>query len=307
MKTVRIDPAHVDLEDRTYHFPWYGDGEPLLRSVMDAGVLNPPFLREKPDGKLIPVMGRRRLRTAAAVGISGIEARIIPEAVPVQDAFTTAFRDNFGHRTFDSALTAVVVRRLLELFPRETVAAEFLPALGIPPRGPRLERLRAVGGLEEPILEALAGGKITMRSAVILTRIEPAERLALFEFTRNLRLNANKADEVIDRLFDLSVLHGGGLPDLIRSDRVTAILDNDRLDPPGKTNALRELLREWKFPELAGKMREFDSWRRGLDTGERIVVRPAAEFEDERVSVRIEVDSREKTESVIKAIRKAIE
>ena len=306
MRTVRIDPAQADLENRRYYFPSYEDGEQLLRSIQEVGILNPPYLQERLGSRPIPVLGRRRLRAAIAAGLSEIEARVIPETVPAQEAFIPAFWDNFGHRSFDSALTAVVVRRLMELYTLETVAKDFLPALGIPPRGPRLERFRAVGGLEEQILEALALGKITMRTAVIMTRVTPAERLALFGLTQNLRLNANKTGEVIGHLFDLSVLHDSSLLELIRSDEVKTILEDDRLDLPSRANALRELVRKWKFPELSEKMRAFRSWHRGLDTGERIFVRPAPDFEDESVSVEIDVSSWEETQRVVEAIRKLL-
>jgi ParB-like chromosome segregation protein Spo0J len=306
MKTVRIDPSQANLQDRTYYFPCYERGELLLRSVKEVGILNPPCLQERPGARPIPVLGRRRLRAAVEAGMSEIEARVIPETVPAQEAFIPAFWDNFGHRTFDSALTAVVVRRLMELYTVDTVAKDFLPALGIPPRGPRLERFRAVGGLEEQILEALALGKITMRTAVVLTRVTPAERLALFGLTQKLRLNANKAGEVIGHLFDLSVLHGRSLLELVRSEEVETIVEDDLLDLPSRASALRELVRRWKFPELSEQMSAFRSWHRGLDTGERIFVRPSPDFEDERVSVEIDVNSWKETERVVETIRKLI-
>ena len=75
-----------------------------------------------------------------------------------------AFWDNV-HRLSDPACVAVVVKRLLELFSREFIAKEFLPVLGVPPRGPRLEQLKALGGLEETILQAVVFGTYSRKNS----------------------------------------------------------------------------------------------------------------------------------------------
>jgi hypothetical protein len=144
-----------DLRDRAYFIPCFADPAPLVKSIDSVGILNPPLLQELPGGRMIPVLGRRRLQAAVRLGISRTEVKIVSDRVSEAEGFALALWDNFGHRTFDVASTAVVVRRLLDLFPRDVVADDFLPWLGVPSRGPRLERLRAIG-VGRTVLQSLA-------------------------------------------------------------------------------------------------------------------------------------------------------
>ncbi len=144
--------------------------------------------------------------------------------MPEDQGFTIAFWDNVSHRTLDQASLAVVTKRLLDLFPRAVVAEDFLPVLGVPPRGPRLKRLCAVAALEEPMLEALALGRIYERTALVLSGLKPAERAGLFDTTEILALNANKRAEVVENLFDLSIHGHESVLDLLnREDRAISI------------------------------------------------------------------------------------
>ncbi len=141
--------------------------------------------------------------------MASVEVRIISDSMPEEDGFLMAFWDNVSHRRFDPACTAVIAKRLLELYPRDVVAKQFLPVLGVRPLGPRLEQLRALGSLEEQVLKALALGRIHEKTAFLLSRLPPHERVGLLEFTEDLGLNANKKAEVIERLIDLSIFHNG--------------------------------------------------------------------------------------------------
>ncbi len=113
------------LEDQTYLVPCYCDLSALVRSIEKVGVLNDPLVQERADGRVVPVAGRRRLQAAVALGWERVNVKMLPDEMSIADGFALAFWDNAPHRTFDTACTAVVVRRLLELFPREVAARNF--------------------------------------------------------------------------------------------------------------------------------------------------------------------------------------
>jgi len=204
--------------------------------------------------------------------------------------FELAFWDNVAHRALDPASIAVVVTRLLELFPRQEVADRFLRALDIRPEGPRLERLRNIGGLEPRVLEALGTGRLLERTAALMVHRLPSERLALLDMVELLKLNANKAAEVIGHVIDLAVYTGVGVGEILADPQIAAILGDKDGSAPERAAAVRALLRERKFPELVQKEQEFHK-RVGKLTSRNIVVRPTTNFEDERCSIEIHADS----------------
>lgn len=298
-RSIRLDPRDVDLGDRTYHIPCFEDLGRLTDSIRQAGILNAPVLQERTGRRMISVLGRRRLLAAEAIGLSHVTAKAVPEAMPESEGFLLAFWDNLGHRSFDPAVTAVTVKRLLELFPREIVARRFLPLLGITLRGPRLERLRIIGGLEEPVLPALASAQISEKTANVLADLNPDDRRALLQLSKDLALNSNKAAEIIERLADLSVLHGKSVMNLLESSQAKAILENRGLPVPQRAMRFREMLRTWKFPELVRKEEQFNDWMDKMPHWNKVSVRPTPGFEDEKLTIQIKVESREQAERIL--------
>jgi ParB family transcriptional regulator, chromosome partitioning protein len=294
-----LDLHEVDLRDRTYCIPCFADPAALVKSIDSVGILNPPLLQELPGGRMIPVLGRRRLQAAVQLGISQTEVRIASDRISEADGFAVALWDNFGHRTFDIATTAVVVRRLLDLFPRDVVAEDFLPLLGIPARGPRLERLRVIGGLEEPVLQSLALGLIQEKTAFILKALSREEQREVLELTDALGMNANKRAEVISHLADLSVFHGKPILEFLDVEEAQSIIHDEDIHRPERAARFRRLIRSWKFPELVNSEQEFQEWLRGLPQSEGIVVRPAPGFETRQCAVEIRTGSREEVERIL--------
>ena len=298
-----MNPERIDLTDKTYYIPCFRGLELLASSIEQVGIINKPAVQERPSGGLIPVLGRRRLQVALQLDISSVEVRVIPPSMPKEDGFLIAFWDNVAHRQFDPACTAVVVKRLLELFSREIVAKEFLPVLSIPPRGPRLENLRALGGLEEPVLQALALGRIYEKTALLLSGLQPHERMALFAFSEDLGLNANKKAEMIERLIDLSVFHERSVLEFIQTEDAQAVLADQDIPLPERANRFRDLLRSWKFPELAKKVAEFRAWSETLPRTDRVSVRQSRSVEAEQYNIEIRADSRNDVEKLINRIK----
>ena len=231
----------------------------MVSSIERVGIINKPLVQEKSTGSLIPVLGRRRLKAASELGMASVESSMVPASMPEQDGFRIAFWDNV-HRLSDPACAAIVVKRLLELFSRESIAKEFLPVLGVPPRGPRLEYLKALGGLEETILQALSLGHIYEKTALLLSQLQPQERMALFAFSEELGLNANKKAEIIERLIDLSVFYSMLVLEFIETKEAQAVLADQDISVPERASRFRDFLRSCKFPELAIKEVEFRRW-----------------------------------------------
>jgi ParB-like chromosome segregation protein Spo0J len=303
IESVTLDPFDVDLEDGSYYIPCFVPLDGLVKSVAAVGIVTPPVLQERSGQAPVPVLGRRRLRAAALAGRREVEARLLPEDMPESEAFALAFWDNLPHRTFDPATTAMVVKRLLELFSRDAVAATFLPTLGLKASGPRLERLRAVGSLEEPVLNALGTGRILERTAELLTHLSVDERTALFHLTQQLRLNSNKAAEVVEHLFDLSVFRETSVLELLRNEELSKTLDDSSVPVPEKAYQLRNLLLRWKFPELTKKEDQFRRRFGSVAASRKISIRHDPSFERDGLSIEINAKSWDEAERILERLR----
>lgn len=299
MRIVTVGPSNVDLEDTTYRVPFYGENGPMRESVRRFGIVNPPVIQQRPDRRWIAVLGRRRLEAAFAVGIDSCEAKALPDEITESEAFALALWDNLSHRSLDRAATAVVVKRLLDLFPIGRAAEEFLPALGVPSRGPVIERLRRIGGLPDFVLERLASGRILEKTAALMTDLREDDRNALLGVADELTLNANKTAEVVEHLTDLAMVGNTTIRELLADPECVAILDDPRCGGPEKAERFRELLRRRKFPEFTAREEEFAEWAAVVREETGAIVRPTQSFEDETVFVEITAASRGDAEALL--------
>jgi hypothetical protein len=302
MKPVTLDPRDTDLSDTTYLVPCFNDLGPLLTSIERVGILNPPIIQKRSDGGMIPILGRRRLEAACRLSLRDVAARMVSDDMPASDGFALAFWDNYGHRGFDEAARAVVLGRLLELLPRLTVASDFLPALDIPPKGPRIERLKAIGRLEHRVLRALASCRIHEKTAALLTKCLPEDRSAVMDLVELLALNANKNAEVIANLFDLSVFSGRNIAEILQDDPLPAVLCDENLSMIERGKRIREQIRTWKFPALSDNEQKFHEWRRSLSLPPNTTIRHAQAFESEDCTVEIKLRSREDAVKVLERV-----
>jgi len=298
-RSILLDPNDPDLGDRTYHIPCYASLDTLVRSIERIGIINRPLVQEMPGGKMVLVLGRRRIEAARKVGLKAVQVRIVPREMPEADGFLLAFWDNIGQRFFDVATQAVVVRRLLEIFQRSTVATEFLPVLGIAAKGPRLESLRAIGGLEDPVLASLASGRILEKTAEILARLDRKERMICMSLMNQLGMNANKNAELVVNLFDLSVFHHKPISKIISVSDAVALLENELWSAPEKASRFRELVRSWKFPELVKDEKNFRDWQRRMSLPKQITIRHAQSFENHSCTIEIRSDSRDEANKIL--------
>lgn len=301
-----LKPDNLNLEDETYRIPSFSDPMPLEKSIERIGIVNPPLVQERAPEKFVPVLGWRRLKAALKLGFEQVEVRTLPQNTPVSDGFRLAFWDNVAQRTLPLATTAVLVRKLLEIFPRNVVINEFLPVLGVPARGPRLERLHALGNLEYRALTWLADGRILEKTALVLTRLDRSDRTALMDVVKDLALNANKTAEVVGNLFDLSVYHGRPVSDLLLDHDAQALLGDEDLSIQERAARFRDLVRSKKFPHLADKEREFQKFCERLHLPPNVKVRPTQSFETHACSVEIRVSDRSEAQRLLEILREKI-
>jgi ParB-like chromosome segregation protein Spo0J len=302
MKVEKINPAEVDLEDRSFFFPYFGGKESLRESIRRVGVLSDPVALRTPGGGLIPALGRRRLEAARDVGLETVRCMVADANVPHALVYEWAFWDNLPIRNWEPALRCFVVARLLEFFDPIETADRFLPWLHVQASGPGLERMKAVGSLDLRSLGALASGRIPERTAVILARLEEAERRTILSIIDSLQLNVNRAAEFVERVYDLSVLNGNTVGHWLAREEIRSLVKDAVQPVRQRAQDLRELLEAWKFPERVRRRSDFNAWLNNVSAPTRATVRPAQEDEDESCVITIRARDREEAAMILAAL-----
>ena len=164
IRLQEVPLAQIDLAEAAAEMTTAPARERLAASLKEVGLINPPWLRCQPGGQRFRVVtGARRLKAAADLGWQAITVRLVPEDTPDFYCLLVHLMDNAFTRGFNLREQAALAVRLLGHGDRETVAAKYLPYLGLPPSQAHLARLVKTASLEAPWQEMAAAGRLALR------------------------------------------------------------------------------------------------------------------------------------------------
>ncbi|MCX5894076.1 MAG: ParB N-terminal domain-containing protein [Deltaproteobacteria bacterium] len=275
-----IPLAAVDLEDHTFVVPG-GDLTRLLSSMQEVGLLNPPWLRARPEARWQVVTGLKRLRVAAELGWQSLPARLLPTATPESYCLLVALYDNAFTRGFHLWEQAILTRRLLDYWDRATVAAKFLPYLGLPPSAAHLDRLLKVSTLDPPFQELCARGRLALTTAATLAQWPAADRAAALPYLADLPFTQSKQEQFLEDVEILARREGVSAGEILLRQTLAQLLHAPDPNPTARAEAVRQLLRRWVNPRLSAAQDAFQKGlgRLGLKGHTRIHLQPPPAFE----------------------------
>jgi ParB-like chromosome segregation protein Spo0J len=275
-----ISLAAVDLEDQTFVVPG-GDLTRLLASIQEVGLLSPPWLRLRSDERWQVVAGLKRLRVAAQLGWQTIPAHILPALTPDSHCLRLALHDNACTRGFQLWEQAVLARRLLAHWDPPTVAAKFLPYLGLPSSAAHLDRLVKVSTLEPPFQELCARGRLALTAAASLAQWPAVDRTAALPYLDRLPFSQSKQEQFLEDADLLARREGVSISEILCRGQLRQLLDDPDLNPAARAEAVRQDLRRRVNPRLNAALTAFREalGRLGLKGHARIHLQPPPAFE----------------------------
>ena len=222
--------AQIDTSEAAWEMAAVPALDRLAASLQEVGLINPPWLRSQPGGQRFRVVtGARRLKAAADLGWQEITVRLVPEGTPDFYCLLVHVMDNAFTRGFNLREQAALAVRLLSHCDRETVAARYLPYLGLPPSQAVLARLVKTAGLEAPWQELAAAGRLALTAAARLADWDPEARAAAWPFLDSLRLSQSKQEEMLDQVAILARREGLTPAAVLARDELRrALTDPDR-------------------------------------------------------------------------------
>jgi ParB-like chromosome segregation protein Spo0J len=276
-----IPLAAVDLEDHTFVVPLADDVERLLASIREVGLLAPPWLRPRADGRWQAVAGLKRLRAAARLGWERIPARTLPAAAPEAQCLLVALYDNAFTRGFNLGEQAAMAQRLRAYWDSPTVAAKYLPYLGLSPSPALLERLLALATLEPPFLQLAARGRLALPAGAALAGWTLEDRAAALPYLEELWLSQSMQEQLLEQLSLLARREATSPGAILGRAEVRQVLGEPSLSPQERTQRVRRLLRRWVYPRSTAAREAFQAAldRLGLSRHPRLRLTPPPAFE----------------------------
>lgn len=285
-KHQRLSLKSIDFEDQTFCLSYPCRAQNLLDSIDLIGIIHPPIVRKRGE-KFQIVCGRGRLSAAQKLGLLEVTCKVLPYWIDDLTCLTISFEENITSRGFNVIEQALVVEKFLHYLSEEDVMRHILPRLGYRPAYKNLQFLVSLNFLEEEIKELLSKEDISPQVAVKLLELDEADRRELVRVFAILRPGRNRQRQILEFLMDWSRKEDKPLREILALPRIQKILEDERLNPPQKTEKLYTLLRQQLMPHLSAKERAFKEWARRL-TGKGIRLLPPPAFEKDTHFLQLE-------------------
>ncbi|HDM10612.1 MAG TPA: hypothetical protein ENF92_08870 [Desulfobacteraceae bacterium] len=290
LKKISVADVLSDSNSRQYLMSFGFDLDELKTSIATVGIINPPILRQNEGGKIEIVTGYRRLRAASELHIEQVTSRVFlhNELAPDQ-ALLVALYENLSIRTFNIIEKALVLRNLSRFYGKEEIIRTYMPLLGLPKRDEVYRQyLEMEKTLSEPIKEALANGKIQMKTAEILLEVDDNSREIISHFGSALNLNINQWHQFVDLTVDLMNIENRPASEVLEEIDINLLKPASTISNlPQQANAVLNFLKSKRHPRATAFQKQIRKklGKMKLPEGARIVFPYYAEEPEYRLEV----------------------
>jgi ParB family transcriptional regulator, chromosome partitioning protein len=281
-----VSLAEINLHDDGFEIRKFAEPVRLRESLAHFGILDPPWLLKKGSGHIV-VDGFKRLRWAEENGAQGTVCRIFPEDFDAGELWSLRIEKRLFEPEINIAEKAQIISTLLAVFKPDQIPRSFLSALNVANRPELLRKWASLWAKGPETLAILASGAIAERPAIEVADWDERSRVAVLAALKTLRCSASIQVEIVEHIDEIAIRDEKERAEIIETHGVREIMASKEFNHRQKTQALRDLLAELRYPRLSSRherfRREIESL--GLPPRVRIIPPPAFEGNNWRIEL----------------------
>ena len=305
MKSVQKIPLNkIDLTDDTFSINYLPDLQKLRSSIEEIGLIQPVLLKKKSGGHQI-ICGFRRISVMKELGKSEIESRVFEEKEMDEfQLFSLSLHENLTTRGFNAVEKAIALDKLIHRFQIHPTAVikTFLPFFSLEPNEKILNTYLSLAQMEDEIKTYVLKEEVSRSNIRRLSTLTPDDRMAIFSLISRLKLGENRLREVLTLLEEISRRNQCTEKDIIQRPEIQAILSQKELTPSQKTERIKKVLTDLRYPKLNRMEKEFEKKRRDLNLPFDISLHHSPFFEGGRLKIEFQFETTEEYQSILSAL-----
>jgi ParB family chromosome partitioning protein len=310
MKPIQMIPLQqIDLLDETFSVNFMPDLRILKSSVEEIGLIQPVLLREKGDRYQI-VCGFRRISVMKELGKSEIESKVFEEKEMDEfQLFSLCLHENLTTRGFNAVEKAVALDKLIHRFQIDSiiVVKTYLPLFSLEPNEKILNTYLALGQMEDEIKTYVLKEEVSRSNIRKLSALTPDNRMAVLSLISPLKLGENRLREVLTLLEEISRRNQCKEKDIVQRSEIQGILFQKELTPSQKTERIKKVLMDLRYPKLNQTEKEFEKKRRDLNLPFNISLHHSPFFEGRELRVEFQFATEEEYQTIISCLSQLVD
>lgn len=300
----KIPLKQIDLLDETFSINFMPDLRSLRSSIKELGLIQPVLLRENPKGYQI-VCGFRRISVFREMGNPDIEARIFGEKeVDDPDLFSISLHENLTTRGFNTVEKAIALDKLVHGFQidRRMVIKVFLPLFSLEPNEKILNTYLSLAGMEEDVKRYVLKEEVSRSNIRTLSAFNSEDRMAILSLISCLKLSENHFKEILTLLQEISRRDQCHVLEMVHRPEIGAVLSQQELTPSQRTERVRKILMDFRYPRMVQLEHRFDQKRKELNLPPNVLLHHSPFFEGKELKVEFHFKTVEEYRSILSSL-----
>jgi ParB family chromosome partitioning protein len=305
----KISLVQIDPEDLTFNLAPFGLEEisdQLRDSISRCGIIHPPLLTPKGQGKFAIVAGRRRLLAARQVlNNEFCDCLILPVETPPAILLTVALQDILRTRPATPLEKAICWQKAVDFLGKDIAEEKFGPQLELT-RQLNPARLEKILTLDSEMQESLHQGGLELKTIFKLIDLDQDDRDALFKIISKLRLSSSNQRKLVDHCLELHRRRNRQIAAILSEAECLEIINHVEANPPQKATMLMNWLTGQCYPRLTEAKKEFRSFVGQLKLPKGVTLEHTPSFEKDNLKMTIDFKDRLQLTEKWPIIRQAI-
>jgi ParB/RepB/Spo0J family partition protein len=304
MEIKKVLIEHIDLSDETFSVNFTPDLQGLRASIEEVGVIQPALLREKQDRYQI-VSGFRRISILRDLGRPELSARIIDEKeLGDLQLFSSSLHENLTTRGFNAVEKAIALEKLIQKFQvdPEIVVKKYLPLFNLESDEKILKTYLSLAQMEEEIKRYVLREEVSRTHIRRLATYSSEDRLALFALFSPLKLGENRLREMFSLLDEISKRDRLSVREIVDRREIQAILLRKEITASQRTERVKKILMDLRYPKLHELEERFEKQKRDLDLPSQVSLSHSPFFEGKGLKIEFQFETVEEYHSILSSL-----
>jgi len=310
MKTAQMIPLQqIDLSDDTFSVSYLPDVQKLRSSIEEIGLIQPVFLREKSGGYQI-VCGFRRISVMKELGKSEIESKVFEEKEMDEfQFFSLSLHENLTTRGFNTVEKAIALDKLIHRFQMDPdiVLQTFLPLFLLEPNEKILNTFLSLAQMEEETKAYVLKEEVSRSNIRKFAALNPGDRIAILSLISLLKLGENRLREILTLLEEISRRNQNRVREIVQRPEIKAVLSQKELTPSQKTERVKKILVDLRYPKMHQLEEEFEKKKKGLNLPSSVTLHHQPFFEGRGLRVQFQFETMEEYKAVLSTLSQLVD
>ena len=239
------------------------------------------------------------------LGKSEIEARVFEEKEMDEfQLFSLSLHENLTTRGFNAVEKAIALDKLIHRFQIHPTAVikTFLPSFSLEPNEKILNTYLSLAQMEDEIKTYVLKEEVSRSNIRRLSTLTPDSRMAVLSLISPLKLGENRLREILTLLEETSRRNQSTVREIAGRPEIQAILSQNELTPSQKTERVKKVLTDLRYPKLNQMEKEFEKNRRDLNLPHNISLHHLPFFEGKGLKIEFQFETMEEYRIILKSL-----